>query len=209
MHAPLALLVAVLAAGCAASPVPAPPAMIGWVGLRDDQIVRQAYDYSCGAAALATLLSHYFDDPVDESTMLELLLEVADIQRMQAVEEVGFSLLDLKRAAEARGYRALGVRVTLEDLRAIDVPAVVYLETADYKHFAVLRGISDKRVYLADPARGNIRLAPEVFVTQWPGIALLLEHPDRPFPEDSRFAALPSIEQPEAEVAREAWRSLL
>jgi predicted double-glycine peptidase len=47
-----------------------------------------------------------------------------------------------------------------------------------YRHFAVLRGIEQGRVYLADPARGNIRKRIDQFVTEWEkGIVFVLGKP--------------------------------
>ena len=34
--------------------------------MRHDKVVVQEWDLSCGAAALATILNHQYDDPVSE-----------------------------------------------------------------------------------------------------------------------------------------------
>ena len=41
--------------------------------LRDQYVVKQEFDYSCGAAALATLMRYYFGDHVTEYEILKLL----------------------------------------------------------------------------------------------------------------------------------------
>ena len=52
-------------------------------------------------------------------------------------------------------------------LDKISGPVLVYIEPRGYKHFAVLRGVKGGRVYLADPARGNIRMPLYAFVETW------------------------------------------
>ncbi len=120
--------------------------------------MKQQEDYSCGAAALATLLVYYFGDSTTESELLALLEEgLTDEERKQKAAR-GFSLLDLKRVAQAKGYRASGFRLSVTQLAQVSAPVIVFLEPLDYKHFAVYRGIDRGRVYLADPARGNLRM---------------------------------------------------
>jgi hypothetical protein len=135
--------------------------------LRDTHVVRQRYDYSCGAAALATLLHYGFGDPATEQDVLRQLFGLLTDQEKIISRKEGFSLLDLQRVALARRYKAEGFRITPEDLVKISGPVLVYIEPRGYTHFAVLRGVKGDRVYLADPARGNIRMPLYAFVESW------------------------------------------
>lgn len=135
--------------------------------LRDAYVVRQRYDFSCGAAALATLLRYGFGDPATEENILKQLFSLLTEQEKIISRKEGFSLLDLQRVALARNYKAEGFRIHPNDLHKISGPVLVFIEPRGYKHFAVLRGISGDRVYLADPARGNIRMPLYAFVETW------------------------------------------
>jgi predicted double-glycine peptidase len=64
-------------------------------------VVPQQLDYSCGAASLATLLQFHYGDPVPEMEIVTDMLRIGDTDR---IRHEGFSLLDLKRYAEHRGY---------------------------------------------------------------------------------------------------------
>ena len=66
--------------------------------IRDRYVVKQQFDYSCGAAALATLLTHHFGDATSEQDVLKILMaELSkDEQRLKAWR--GFSLLDSSQA---------------------------------------------------------------------------------------------------------------
>ena len=135
--------------------------------LRDEYVVRQRYDYSCGAAALATLLRYGFGNPVTEQDVLKQLFDLLTNQEKITSRKEGFSLRDLQRVALARSFKAEGFRMKPEDLDKISGPVLVYIEPRGYKHFAVLRGVRGGRVYLADPARGNIRMPLYAFVETW------------------------------------------
>lgn len=135
--------------------------------LRDANVVRQRYDYSCGAAALATLLRYGFGDPATEEEVLKQLFGLLNDQEKIISRKEGFSLLDLRRVALARRFKAEGFRIEPDDLDKISGPVLVYIEPRGYKHFAVLRGVKGGRVYLADPARGNIRMPLYAFVETW------------------------------------------
>jgi predicted double-glycine peptidase len=143
-----------------------PGAARSWKDMRDAGVVRQAFDYSCGAAALATLLTAA-DSGVDERSILLEVLEGLSEQEKSETLEAGLSLLDLKRVSEARGHRAEGYRVDAEFLLQITRPVIVFIKPQGYRHFAVLRGIRGDRIFLADPARGNIRLPAWKFLEMW------------------------------------------
>ena len=91
--------------------------------------------------------------------------EVAKIKRIQ--ERQAFSLLDLKRYAVAKGYKAEGYRVGFQDLVDFGKPVIIPIEPLGYKHFVVFRGIRGDRVYLADPAFGNITMRFPHFLYAW------------------------------------------
>jgi uncharacterized protein len=135
--------------------------------LRDANVVKQRYDFSCGAAALATLTRYGLGENLTERQILvELFNLLSDDERM-TVSRTGFSLLHLQRVAKARGYGAEGFRLDPEQLPLLNGPVLVYIEPHGYKHFAVLRGVRNDRVYLADPSRGNIRMAAHTFLKTW------------------------------------------
>jgi predicted double-glycine peptidase len=119
--------------------------------LRDKYVVKQRLDYSCGAAALATLLRYYFDEPTSEAEILRLLVARLSVDEQRLRETRGFSLLDLKYAAEALGYQAAGFKLTVDDLAQLAAPVIVFIQPLDYKHFAVLRGVAGGRSVLLLP----------------------------------------------------------
>lgn len=142
--------------------------------LRDLHVVKQQEDFSCGAAALATLLSYYFGEATSEKEILNRLLNPLSDSEKVVKRQRGFSLLDLKRVAEMKGYRAGGFKVTFSQLMQVKAPVMVFLEPHGYKHFAVYRGFDRGRVYLADPARGNLRMSIGRFLDEWREIIFVL-----------------------------------
>jgi predicted double-glycine peptidase len=142
--------------------------------LRDRHVVKQRLDYSCGAAALATLLRYYFGEETSEQDIIEWLKARLTKDEMGVKAVRGFSLLDLKYVAQEKGYRAAGFKLTLEQLGQLAAPTIVPVQPFGYKHFAVLRGVDRGRVFLADPARGNLRMSLERFSSEWDGIVFVL-----------------------------------
>ena len=135
--------------------------------LRDRNVVKQRFDYSCGAAALATMLHYGFGEDVTERDILAQLFSLESETQKQVSVREGFSLLDLQRVAQSRNYAAEGFRISAQDLTRLAGPVIVYIQPRGYKHFAVLRGIVGDRVYLADPSLGNIRLPLHAFLQSW------------------------------------------
>lgn len=119
--------------------------------IRFRTVARQEHDFSCGSAAIATLLSFHYDHPITEREIFLRMYEDGDKEK---IRRDGFSLLDMKNFLEARGYRADGFRITIERLVEAGVPAVVLVNDEGYRHFVVIKGVRGDRVLLGDPAKG-------------------------------------------------------
>lgn len=139
-------------------------------------IVSQAYDYSCGSAALTTVLNGYLGRQFEERQIMEGLLRFGEYDKI--VERRGFSLLDMKRLTTALGHPSGGFRASMDDLRELDHPAVIPIGYAGFKHFVVLKGIRDGRVFVADPALGNISFTEKRFEEIWPEKVLFIVFPN-------------------------------
>jgi predicted double-glycine peptidase len=136
------------------------PRFRSWLALRDAGIERQQYDYSCGVAALATLLTQYHRHPVDEAALLAALAASADDDPRRG----GVSLAQLAALAAQRGFPSAAVAVPWSAYRALKMPAIVYLRFRGLAHFSVLRGVDAQgRALLADPAWGNYPLSAAEF----------------------------------------------
>lgn len=143
-------------------------------GLRYENTVEQHTDFSCGAAALATILRYAYHLDVDEHKVLQGLFAVSDHEQVMTR---GFSLLDIKRYVENVGYRGRGYHVEAETLKTIRIPTIVLLDLKGYKHFVVLKKVTDTDAYVADPALGNKIIPLETFVEQWNGIVFAVIGP--------------------------------
>lgn len=133
--------------------------------IRHEGVVVQQWDTSCGAAALATVLTYALKDPVSEKRVAEGMLRRTDPLRVRV--RGGFSLLDLKRFAENRGYSAAGYRdLSLEELLKMQSP-IAPINEHGYPHFVVVRGLKDGLLDVADPAFGNRKISVERFTKAW------------------------------------------
>ena len=135
-------------------------------------VVRQEYDFSCGSAALATLLTYHYDSPTTEQDVFMSMFEVGDRQRIQ---REGFSLADMQKYLHAKGLRSNGFNVTLPQLAEANIPAITLINTNGYRHFVVIKGISDKEVLVGDPALGVKSYSIPEFEAVWIPIAFIIE----------------------------------
>lgn len=134
---------------------------------RREKVIIQEWDLSCGAAALATILNYQYGDHLSEKTIAEAMLRRTDPLRVKF--RGGFSLLDLKRFAETRGYTADGyTNVGIENLVEFG-PSIVPFTFGGYNHFVVFRGLIDNQVLISDPAFGKRTLTLERFQEDWLG----------------------------------------
>lgn len=138
-------------------------------------VIRQAYDYSCGSAALTSLLDYYLGRNLQERQVMEGLLRYGEADKI--VERRGFSLLDMKRFVTALGYKSGGFRAEFEDLDKLEHPALVPIHYGGFKHFVVVRDVYNDHVFIADPALGNISFTRTRFEEVWDQNVLFVIYP--------------------------------
>ena len=127
----------------------------------------------CGPTCLR-MIAKYFG----RSISLEFLRNKSEFGKE------GITMLGLADAAESIGLKAIGTKLTLEQLvNEVTLPAILYW---DQYHFVVLvPGSTINRLLIADPARGIIKMGKKEFLDHWiasevegtgKGVALLLEN---------------------------------
>ncbi len=138
-----------------------------------DGVVKQFHDFSCGSAAVATLLSYHYEHAVSEEDVFTYMWERGDKKK---IESLGFSMLDMKKYLDAQGFRSDGFKISLEKFRKYHVPGIVLINTNGYQHFVVIKGLNDRMVLVGDPALGKRVIPLEDFKKQWSGIVFLIRN---------------------------------
>jgi len=134
-------------------------------------VVRQRYDFSCGSAALATLMRYHYGIPVGEDTTFAGMWERGN---QAAIRKSGFSLLDMKRYLAAHKLQTQGFKVTLDQIARTGVPGIALTVTRGYRHFVVIKGVSERDVLIGDPSRGLMRYSREEFTKNWDGLFFVI-----------------------------------
>lgn len=140
------------------------------------ELVRQQRRSDCGPAALKMVLDHW---DIEDTTLSAL--EIAT-----GTGPDGTSLLALKRAAEERGLTSQGLRLPVQRLREIPLPAIAHVHG---DHFVVIRSAGDELV-IDDPSLGRLRMSSRTFERSWDGVVLSFTSGPHPI---SRTAPMPSV----------------
>ncbi len=90
--------------------------------------IRQQYDFSCGSAAVATLLTFQYGQPVSEQ---EVFQEMYARGEQAKIQREGFSLLDMKRFLASRGFLADGYELPLSSWRKRRSPQLCWWSRMD------------------------------------------------------------------------------
>jgi hypothetical protein len=162
------------------------------VSVRFAEVVRQRFDFSCGSAALATLLRYHYDFDVGEEIAFRGMWLRGD---QAAIRRVGFSLLDMKRWLATRGLTGDGYKVTLDQIAKTGVPGIALIAVNNYRHFVVLKGVHGDEVLVGDPSAGITVMSRAKFEAAWNGIYFVLSQ-DQPrakqrFNRAAQWAAYP------------------
>lgn len=125
----------------------------------------------CGPTCLRIIAKHYGK-----------LISLQEIRELSETTRAGSNLLKLSDAAEAIGFKSLGVKVNFGQLKDAPLPCIVHWNKS---HFVVVYKIKKGIIYISDPSYGLITYTVEEFLARWignnatehtkEGIALLLE----------------------------------
>jgi predicted double-glycine peptidase len=170
--------------------------------IRGEGVVRQRWDMSCGAAALSTLLTYDFKDDTPETAIVVWILHRVDPVRVRS--RGGFSLLDLKHFAEARGYHAEGFSgMTIEDLALQKTSVITPIRLKGFDHFIVVKGIVAGHVIVADPGFGNLTMRVDRFEKLWKnGIVFVVHPPDDRMIVEKRLSTASRLLPDETVISR-------
>jgi len=164
---PILSVLVYVCVGCAYEPTSDTPRT--WYDERWGGVTEQELDNSCGLASLRTIMHHHFGADVTERALVERYLQTQSEQAIARAMKEGLSLMELEQLAQLYGYQTRRSMYTYDELRHVVtfVPVLVYIEVERFRHFAVVRGMSDTEVLLADSSRGNVRYSREAFLREW------------------------------------------
>ena len=133
-----------------------------WIEIKNKNLTRQKFDYSCGSAALSTILKYYYGQDISEKQILDTIMLMKGITNenivQKAKEENGLSFLDLSIYSQDKGFKALGLALDMDALKKLQVPVILYVKIRNSEHFTVYKGMDDTYAYLADPSFGNTKV---------------------------------------------------
>lgn len=153
--------------------------VVSWQELKNQNIVMQRQDYSCGAAAVTTVLRYYWGKDVTEADFLETLALSLRPQALEDRTTNGLTMADLKVVSERMGYSAaVGSLESMSELGKAKIPLVVSVKVDGRDHFVVYRGTRGNCVFIADPIRGNYRMSTASFWRAWNGKAIFVVTPE-------------------------------
>jgi ATP-binding cassette subfamily B protein len=141
-------------------------------------LYKQHDEKDCGPTCLRIICKYYGKD-----LSADYLLEQSQTNRE------GTSMLALSRAAEQIGFQATGVKLGFTDL--IQANALPFIAFWQQKHYIVVYKITDRKVYVSDPALGLCQYSHSEFKQHWcsdaEGVVLILETTDRFYENKALF----------------------
>ena len=130
-------------------------------GVAKCPVVMQMETLECGAASLTMVMAYY-----DKWVPLEQVREDCGVSRD------GAKAGNIARAAKTYGFDAQGFRFEPEQLKANALfPCIIHWE---FNHFVVLCGFKNGKVYINDPARGDVVITEQEFDKAFTGVTLFI-----------------------------------
>jgi uncharacterized protein len=146
---------------------------------RSQFVIRQTNWFTCGPAALATVLDQFASIPSTEKEIVELAIPfLVKKPNAKGELEAGFSALSLKKAAEAKGVSIKGFRYDISQVAQYfdggGFPLIAHVQKPQ-AHFVVLIAKVKNYFVIGDPSWGRKILSIADFVNEknFSGVVLL------------------------------------
>ncbi|MDI6703057.1 C39 family peptidase [Methanothermobacter sp. KEPCO 2] len=136
------------------------------VTVDSEGVVLQARNYTCGPAALATVLQRLGVNTTED--------ELADLA---GTTEEGTTMQGLLEASMAKGMNATGMKLNISELTE---NMIAYTINDGTGHYTVINEITNDTIKLADPSLGNIEMNIEEFAEIYSGYTLVINDPNNP-----------------------------
>ncbi len=138
---------------------------------RNKNLVRQKYEASCGASAVATLLNMSELKKLDENDILKLIEGKTDM----------LSFLELQDILTKLSYKSKAYKLNRTIFEKLSLPIIVKVENdPKFPHFVVVWNTKGDFVQVYDPSFGFYLSLKSIFYSLWDkdrqgGYALLVE----------------------------------
>jgi predicted double-glycine peptidase len=175
-------------AACGGTRMAVPVRPVSFLALRYEATIPQQFDYTCGAASVATTLTYYWDRPTTETEVIDVLKRRYSLEEIARRRETGLSFDDLIFAAAGLGFEAQGAQIALEELPKLQGPAIVQLVNSKFQHFVVLRRVGVGVYYISDPIVGQLAMNAPDFRREFSGYALAIWRSGVPLPTDAKLS---------------------
>lgn len=130
--------------------------------LRNQRVVRQNYEESCGASSLATLINLIDNQKLSELDLLKIMSEKELFTDM-------ISFADLEEAVKKKGFKANSFRIDRQNLdKILNIPLLVKIEDDPrFPHFVVIINHKGSFIQVFDPSYGECISYKREFYSVW------------------------------------------
>ncbi|EFM2953506.1 peptidase C39 [Campylobacter jejuni] len=130
--------------------------------IKNERVIRQTYEQSCGASSLATLLNILDDRKFDELKLLKTMSG-------QNLYTDMVSFADLNDAVKKLGYESNSYQINRENLdKLVNIPMLVKIEDDPrFPHFVVIINHKGNYLQILDPSHGEYISSKSQFFSIW------------------------------------------
>ncbi|MCR8708467.1 C39 family peptidase [Campylobacter sp. RM5063] len=130
--------------------------------IKNERVIRQTYEQSCGASSLATLLNILDDKKFDELKLLQTMSG-------QKLYTDMVSFADLSDAVKKLGYESNSYQINRESLdKLVNIPMLVKIEDDPcFPHFVVIINHKGNCLQVLDPSHGEYISSKSQFFSIW------------------------------------------
>jgi ATP-binding cassette subfamily B protein RaxB len=121
-------------------------------------LILQSEAAECGLACCAMIAGYYGHN-----------IDLIEFRNKVSISLKGLDLKGVMSCADSLNFNTRPVRVELNEVGSLQLPAIVHF---DFTHFVVLTKVTNKHLYVSDPAKGESRYTFSEFSEHFTGIAL-------------------------------------
>ena len=133
--------------------------------MKKNIIVKQHDNKDCGICCLESIIIYYGG-----------YIPLETLRLKTKTSNNGTTAYNITKVAKEIGFETKGIKTNKLSKEEIILPAIAHLETKKgFNHFVVIYKITNKYVYIMDPAHGYKKIDKSMFEEEWTNILLFLK----------------------------------
>ena len=127
--------------------------------------IKQSNPKDCASSCIYNIIRYYKGN-----------IKYNNIIKKLNITKKGSSIYNVVKTLRYYGLEADAYKCDYDNIENLKHPIIAYLKINNYYHFVIVKKISNSKVYIFDPIRGDLIYSKEEFISEWENVIIDIKY---------------------------------